>query len=240
MLEDSDRLLETIEQVLRTGRSRRDPCADTRRRWTLAHCGRMRRARACAPPPDSRRCSNTARAPHHRLGDPDEVRAAVSNLIDNAVKYSGKTCTSASRPAVSKAKICVGASARPGVGIPKTELKRIFKRFYRGAGAIRNADKGHWPGTIYCSFRCQTARRPCMGGKRGTGTWQHVCAAASDCKMNRILVVEDEQHLADGLRFNLEAEGYEVEVVETGEEALRRSRRRCRHSTWWSGRDAAR
>jgi two-component system, OmpR family, alkaline phosphatase synthesis response regulator PhoP len=38
--------------------------------------------------------------------------------------------------------------------------------------------------------------------------------------MNRILVVEDEQHLADGLRFNLEAEGYQVRVVDTGEAAL--------------------
>lgn len=38
--------------------------------------------------------------------------------------------------------------------------------------------------------------------------------------MSRVLVVEDEQHLGDGLRFNLEAEGYQVEVVETGEEAL--------------------
>jgi DNA-binding response OmpR family regulator len=38
--------------------------------------------------------------------------------------------------------------------------------------------------------------------------------------MSRILVVEDEQHLSDGLRFNLEAEKYEVEVVETGEAAL--------------------
>ena len=38
--------------------------------------------------------------------------------------------------------------------------------------------------------------------------------------MTRILVVEDEQHIADGLRYNLEAEGYEVEVVETGEAAL--------------------
>jgi len=38
--------------------------------------------------------------------------------------------------------------------------------------------------------------------------------------MSRVLVVEDEQHLADGLRFNLEAEGYEVEVVDTGEAAL--------------------
>lgn len=38
--------------------------------------------------------------------------------------------------------------------------------------------------------------------------------------MSRILVVEDERHLADGLRFNLEAEGYQVLVVETGEAAL--------------------
>jgi DNA-binding response OmpR family regulator len=36
----------------------------------------------------------------------------------------------------------------------------------------------------------------------------------------RVLIVEDEQHLAEGLRFNLEAEGYGVEVVETGEAAL--------------------
>jgi DNA-binding response OmpR family regulator len=40
--------------------------------------------------------------------------------------------------------------------------------------------------------------------------------------MSRILVVEDEQHLADGLRFNLEAESYDAEVVDTGEAALDR------------------
>ncbi len=38
--------------------------------------------------------------------------------------------------------------------------------------------------------------------------------------MSRVLVVEDEQHLAEGLRFNLEAEGYHVHVAETGEAAL--------------------
>ena len=36
----------------------------------------------------------------------------------------------------------------------------------------------------------------------------------------RILIVEDEQHLADGLRFNLEAEGYQVHTVDSGEAAL--------------------
>jgi DNA-binding response OmpR family regulator len=40
--------------------------------------------------------------------------------------------------------------------------------------------------------------------------------------MSRILVVEDELHLADGLRFNLEAEGYDTEVVDTGEKAMER------------------
>ena len=40
--------------------------------------------------------------------------------------------------------------------------------------------------------------------------------------MTRILIVEDEQHLADGLRFNLEAECYDTEVVDTGEAALDR------------------
>ncbi len=39
--------------------------------------------------------------------------------------------------------------------------------------------------------------------------------------MSAVLVVEDEQHLADGLRFNLKAEGYDVDVVGDGEAALR-------------------
>jgi DNA-binding response OmpR family regulator len=38
--------------------------------------------------------------------------------------------------------------------------------------------------------------------------------------MNRLLIVEDEKHLADGLRFNLESQGYQVEIVDTGEAAL--------------------
>ena len=36
----------------------------------------------------------------------------------------------------------------------------------------------------------------------------------------KILIVEDERHLADGLRFNLEADGFEVETAYDGEEAL--------------------
>ena len=39
---------------------------------------------------------------------------------------------------------------------------------------------------------------------------------------SRVLIVEDEQHLAEGLRFNLEAEGYAADVVDTGESAVER------------------
>jgi two-component system alkaline phosphatase synthesis response regulator PhoP len=40
--------------------------------------------------------------------------------------------------------------------------------------------------------------------------------------LQRVLIVEDEHHLAEGLRFNLEAEGYGADVVETGEAAIKR------------------
>ena len=36
----------------------------------------------------------------------------------------------------------------------------------------------------------------------------------------KILVVEDEKHIADGLKFNLEADGFDVSAAETGEEGL--------------------
>ena len=40
--------------------------------------------------------------------------------------------------------------------------------------------------------------------------------------MNSVLIVEDEKHLADGLRYNLKAEGYDVETVGTAEDAFSR------------------
>lgn len=40
--------------------------------------------------------------------------------------------------------------------------------------------------------------------------------------MGRVLIIEDELHIADGIRFNLEAEGHDVETTETGEDALSR------------------
>jgi two-component system, OmpR family, sensor histidine kinase SenX3 len=66
----------------------------------------------------------------------DEVRAAVFNLIDNAVKYSGKSVhVTVETTKSDREHVAVRVRDR-GVGIPNTELKRIFKRFYRIPGAI--------------------------------------------------------------------------------------------------------
>ena len=135
MVEDSDRLLATIEQVLRTGRigsakgkpnlSRVDLGAVVEecvtRTRTLYHLAPD--ALAFVPGP-----------PLSILADSDEVQAAVSNLIDNAVKYSGREVrVTVETIAVDEDHVSVRVHDH-GTGIPKTELKQIFKRFHRAPG----------------------------------------------------------------------------------------------------------
>src|ERR1700745_2247216 len=90
MLEDSDRLLTTIEQVLRTGRvSPANRIVNSSRidlSTVIAQC--VARARTHHHlDADSLRCDPIQML--EVMGDSDELQAAISNLIDNAVKYSG-------------------------------------------------------------------------------------------------------------------------------------------------------
>jgi signal transduction histidine kinase len=144
MLADTDRLLGTIEQVLRAGRMG----------------AKLRRASRAPVDLSSivRDCLELARTSHHLpdealtyreslangsapcvLGDEDELKAAVSNLVDNAIKYSGphvQVAVELEQPEAAHATLRVRDR---GVGILAGERKRIFKRFYRspGADAIR-------------------------------------------------------------------------------------------------------
>ncbi len=122
---------------------------------------------------------------------------------------------------------------------PKPELKRIFKRFYRIHGPIATRVKGTGLGLyiVRSVAKRHGGRAWAESGGSGQGSTFviHFQFPGSGEPMNRILVVEDEQHLAEGLRFNLEAEGYQVEVVETGEAALDLlfGPDKARHSTSW-------
>jgi signal transduction histidine kinase len=132
MLEDSERLLSTIEQVLRTGRMgpshRVVNSSPVNLTELLDEC--VVRARTLHG-----LSSETLKykAPRELtvLGDVEELRAAVSNLIDNAVKYSGSNVQIAAELSRSEDRYAVLTVRDRGIGIPKGELKRIFKRFYR-------------------------------------------------------------------------------------------------------------
>jgi two-component system, OmpR family, sensor histidine kinase SenX3 len=143
MLEDSDRLLSTIEQVLRTGRagasSRKLNLETIELDPVVEEC--LARARVLHKVPPTA-LQYKPGPPVTVRGDPDEVRAAVSNLIDNAVKYSGSAVNVTVETENLGGKYVVVRVRDQGVGIPKVELKQIFKRFYRVTGPVATRVKG--------------------------------------------------------------------------------------------------
>jgi two-component system sensor histidine kinase SenX3 len=134
MLEDTDRLLGTVEQVLKAGEVRQrserknwrdvDFAAVTRESLELA---RLRHGLSA----QELRFEEEPRDGVNLLGNPEELRTAVANLLENAVKYSApprEIVVSLSTPDVDTVLLRVRDN---GVGLPSAELKRIFRRFYR-------------------------------------------------------------------------------------------------------------
>lgn len=143
MVDDSERLLGTIEQVLRTGRigasSRRLNVSRIDLGRVIEQCvERVRALHKVSPEGLQYRPG----APVTIVGDADEVQAAVSNLIDNAVKYSGNDVRVTVETARVEGNYVALRVTDHGPGIEKTELKRIFKRFYRVPGALATRVKG--------------------------------------------------------------------------------------------------
>jgi len=146
MLEDSDRLLNTIEQVLRAGsagsRWRRAARATIDLGEIARECVELARTRFHL---DDRALAFEQRTGTARplvLGDPEELRAALLNLIDNAVKYSlGDVHIRVSVEELDGNRLAVRVKDQ-GVGISQAELKRIFRRFYRIPAGVALRAKG--------------------------------------------------------------------------------------------------
>ena len=146
----------------------------------------------------------------------------LSNLLDNAVKYSrDEILVSIEVAAPSPDTVWVRVKDR-GVGIPRAQLRRIFKRFHRvqargftvkgtglGLYIVRSIVRAAWGARL----RRQRGRRQGRDVHRGT-------SPSAAHLMARLLLVEDEHHLAQGLCFNLEADGHAVTVAGDGETAL--------------------
>ena len=144
MLDDSDRLLHTIDQVLRAGATGSILRRTARVRLDLSQiareCVELARTRFHLAPEALQFVDHTRSA--IVLGDSDELKAAVWNLLDNAVKYSqGDPRILVELDELHDQRIAVRVTDN-GVGISAAELKRIFKRFYRIPASVAVRTKG--------------------------------------------------------------------------------------------------
>jgi two-component system sensor histidine kinase SenX3 len=142
MLAENDRLHSTIEQVLRTGRlgaSRKLNLTSFDLNAIVHEC--LDRLRTIHPEP-AMHVTFAPAEPVPMRADADDVRAAVSNLLDNAIKYSAKPARVEIETRLVDGKHVQLRVRDEGPGIPKAELKQIFKRFYRVPGALAAKVKG--------------------------------------------------------------------------------------------------
>jgi two-component system, OmpR family, sensor histidine kinase SenX3 len=136
MLSDADRLNETVEQVLRAGRAGDKRAGRDKSqvdfRQLVQDCIETARARHHMPPEAlSYEETFTNGAGVRVLGSAEDLRTAVFNVLDNAIKYSGEHVDVHVRLDAPDEKRIVLSVQDRGVGIPADDIKRIFKRFYR-------------------------------------------------------------------------------------------------------------
>jgi signal transduction histidine kinase len=156
MLSDTDRLTETVEQVLRAGRAGDKKAglekAEVDFGQLVRDCMDATRARHHLQPEAlrfeepsidgtsingtlSNGTRNNGRSSNgiglRVRGSAEDLRTAVSNVLDNAVKYSGDSVDVRVWLETPDQKRIVLRVQDQGVGIPPDDMKRIFKRFYR-------------------------------------------------------------------------------------------------------------
>jgi two-component system, OmpR family, sensor histidine kinase SenX3 len=147
MVEDCDRLLGTVEQVLRAGRLRAPHDKGRFRPVDLAtlmdECLALAQTRYRLTPGELTYKTIFANNTRPRvMGDEDDLKAVVLNLVDNAIKYSGDTVSIGVELAQNGMRAATIRVSDRGVGIPVSELGQIFKRFYRIPGVMTARIKG--------------------------------------------------------------------------------------------------
>ncbi len=136
MLSDADRLTTTVEQVLRAGRAGDKRAgrekSDVDFRQVVRDCMETARIRHHLQPEMlSYDEASTNGAGLKVRGNADDLRTAVFNVLDNAVKYSGNKIDVRVRLEAPHEDRIVLRVQDQGVGIPPEDVKRIFRRFYR-------------------------------------------------------------------------------------------------------------
>jgi len=135
MLDDTDRLMGTVDQVLKAGMAGHSRTGQPRIAIDFGdlvkECVDIARSRRHLQP-EALRIEPTVNGNGMTVtGDPEDLRTAVSNVLDNAIKYSGEQVDISVSLETPDEKHVTLSVRDHGVGIPPQELKRVFKRFYR-------------------------------------------------------------------------------------------------------------
>ena len=139
MRSDTDRLLSTVDRVLKAGELGHRKAIDKAVRVDLPalvnECVStvMERNRLSAGAIEAADVPGGVRLPV--MGVADDLRTAVMNLLENAVKYSPDGVHIRCRLTIEDYTWVVLAVSDTGIGIASHELRRIFKRFYRAVSA---------------------------------------------------------------------------------------------------------
>jgi two-component system sensor histidine kinase SenX3 len=145
MQEDTDRLLGTVEQVLKASEVRQGSARQNWKEVDFAAVVRDALGLARVRQHLSDEAMYFGSEPSDGItvmGNAEELRTAVFNLFDNAIKYSGEKkqiVVDILAPNIDTVSLRV---CDHGVGIQAKELKRIFKRFYRAPHPMSREVKG--------------------------------------------------------------------------------------------------
>jgi signal transduction histidine kinase len=146
MLEDSDRLQQTIDQILlagKTGAARRvDNPTDVDVSDIVGECVALAGRRHHLVDGEVRLVDQVPHGVFVVKGDREELAAAVTNLVDNAIKYSGARVRVGVDVARTGARRVAISVRDQGIGITGQELKRVFRRFYRLPAALQSRVRG--------------------------------------------------------------------------------------------------
>jgi len=168
MRSDTDRLLSTVESVLKAGELGQRKRVEQRTRIELYPLVEECIATVCARhhlQADAIQLAEIAGGVRlHVMGNVEDLRTAVLNLLDNAVKYSPNGVHIQCRIGIERYTFVVLSITDTGLGISPRELKRIFKRFYRAP----SNDQVKIKGTGLGLFLVRTIARQHGGDVRAT------------------------------------------------------------------------
>jgi signal transduction histidine kinase len=167
MRDDTDRLLGTVETVLKAGElGHRSPSQRTRVELypLVAECIAIVLGRHNLEPSAISLAEVPGSVRLFVLANPDDLRTAVFNLLDNAIKYSPDGVHIQCRIGIERYTWVVLTVTDTGLGLASRELKRIFRRFYR----VPSNDRVKIKGTGLGLFLVSTIARQHGGTIRAT------------------------------------------------------------------------